>query len=82
MPGPSQRLTRDKVFCRDCLYLANVSGDTQWPVLYKCEHPDNRDKKQDTWYKPNVGQKRPPNKINKKNTCHWYKTKCGGKRLL
>lgn len=82
MGGPSQTITRDKVFCKECLYLAKVGGNTQWPPVYVCDHPENRNSKYDTWYAPHVGQKTRPQRINKKNDCSWFEKRGGGKKLL
>jgi hypothetical protein len=82
MPGPSQCYAREKVFCSECFYLENVSGNTVYPIIYECTHPDNRSEKYDTWYKRSVSRAKRPQKINKKNNCPWFSKRGGGKKLL
>jgi hypothetical protein len=84
MPGPSQCISRDPVFCSECHWL---DCDSIHRETAKCTHPNNRNKKNDNWYERDQHGYRSPWKINKKNKCHWYEVKGsrmsgGGKKLL
>jgi hypothetical protein len=68
MPGPSQSISKDPVFCSECYYYqsAHLHANSE------CRHPDNRNKKNDNWLRRDTAKHRKPWKINKKNNCPWY----------
>ena len=83
--GPSQSYTSEKVFCKKCHWLYNVPNTQK----FECQHPNNRNKKRDTWYSRTKPGYRHPRIINKKNKCVWYDAKGSlpnhrgvGKKLL
>jgi hypothetical protein len=81
MPGPSQRVDVDKVFCNECKYFGNAENHAN----SECRHPSNRHKKNDNWLKRDMSLFRKPWKINKKNNCPWFfrsVSSGGGKQLL
>lgn len=83
MPGPSQQHDVDKVFCIECYYFKSAEIHAH----SECNHPSNRNKKNDNWLKRDTSLFRKPWKINKKNNCHWFSMcgvvkRGGGKKLL
>lgn len=59
-------LKKEKIFCRYCRHLEdNIESKL-------CRHPNNRDHKRDTWYRPDQNGKLKPEKINRGNDCPWF----------
>ena len=60
------KLEKEKVFCRYCRHLEDNIEEKL------CRHPNNRDFKADSWYRPDQYGKDKPTKLNKRNDCQWF----------